>query len=90
MCLGDSAAKALFGSGFRPNDAHGQWHAAYGIDRILPTYHPAAALRAQLQASNSGWGLGAQVMVVDVAETLAPGERVVGNTMVIATDSAAQ
>jgi uracil-DNA glycosylase family 4 len=50
VCLGASASKALFGLGFRLSDTRGEWHTAYGIDRILPTYHPAAVLRAKPEA----------------------------------------
>ncbi len=57
VCLGASAAKALFGSGFRLSDARGKWHTAYGIDHILPTYHPAAVLRAQPEARDGLYSL---------------------------------
>jgi probable DNA metabolism protein len=57
VCLGGSAGKALFGSGFRPSDARGKWHTAYGIDRILTTYHPAAVLRAQPEARDALYSL---------------------------------
>lgn len=57
VCLGASAAKALFGSGFRLSDARGKWHTAHGIDRILPTYHPAAVLRAQPEARDGLYSL---------------------------------
>lgn len=57
VCLGASAAKALFGSDFRLSDARGKWRTAYGIDRILTTYHPAAVLRAQPEAQEGLYGL---------------------------------
>lgn len=50
VCLGSSAANAIFGPAFRLTDARGKWHTGFGIDRILPTYHPAAVLRARPEA----------------------------------------
>jgi DNA polymerase len=44
LCVGATAARAVFGVRSPLRDVHGQWLEAHGV-RGLVTYHPAAALR---------------------------------------------
>jgi len=44
VCLGATAAQALFGSRFRLSEGRGRWHALDGA-RVLATVHPAWVLR---------------------------------------------
>jgi len=46
VCLGATAAQALFGSKFRITQAHGQVQEAAGLPPIIATLHPSAILRA--------------------------------------------
>ncbi len=52
VCLGASAAKALFGSQFRLTKDRGKLLASAFCKRTLVTYHPSAVLRAESDASS--------------------------------------
>jgi DNA polymerase len=46
VCLGATAAQALFGPSFRVTRQRGQWLSVPGARRVLATVHPSAILRA--------------------------------------------
>ncbi len=51
VCLGASAAKALFGSQFRLTEQRGRMLPSKFCEKTLVTYHPSAVLRAESPAS---------------------------------------
>lgn len=58
VCLGGTAAFALFGAGFRLMQQRGTWQTLHDGTRALATVHPAWVLRqpaAQQEAAYAGW-----------------------------------
>ncbi len=47
VCLGASAARAIFGSSFRLSDERGQWQTTPGGKRAFGTVHPSSILRTE-------------------------------------------
>jgi uracil-DNA glycosylase family protein len=51
VCLGATAAKAVFGAQFRLTEQRGKFLESKFADKTLATYHPSAVLRADSQAA---------------------------------------
>src|ERR1700722_1155913 len=51
VCLGATAAKAVFGAQFRLTEQRGKFLESKFADKALATYHPSAVLRADSQAT---------------------------------------
>ena len=51
VCLGATAAKAVFGAQFRLTEERGRFLESRFCDKTLATYHPSAVLRADSQAA---------------------------------------
>jgi DNA polymerase len=47
VCLGVSAARAIFGSSFRLSDERGRWQTTPGGKRAFATVHPSSILRTE-------------------------------------------
>ena len=56
VCLGATAALALFGAGFRLMEQRGRWHALHDGTRALATVHPAWVLRQPAHAQAAAYG----------------------------------
>ena len=55
VCLGATAALALFGAGFRLMEQRGRWHALHDGTRALATVHPAWVLRQPAHAQAAAY-----------------------------------
>jgi DNA polymerase len=57
VCLGATAARAVFGTTFRLTRQRGQWHTLADGLRAFATYHPSAVLRQRDGASEASYAL---------------------------------
>lgn len=70
VCLGATAATAVFGAGFNLMENHGRWHSLEDGTRAFATVHPAWVLRQpQGEAQDAAWRL----FVEDLRNLAAPG-----------------
>jgi probable DNA metabolism protein len=73
VCLGSTAAKAVFGANFRLTEQRGEFHASRFAEKTLATYHPSAILRGDTPAAKEMlYGLLVQDLKIVAAENGAP------------------
>jgi probable DNA metabolism protein len=73
VCLGSTAAKAVFGANFRLTEQRGKFHASRFAEKTLATYHPSAILRGDTPAAKEMlYGMLVQDLKIVAAESRNP------------------
>lgn len=71
VCLGATAAQAVFGRTFRITQSRGQWLSSEYCDQTIATYHPSALLRAPTESQRVEMEAAFRADLLQVASKLA-------------------